>query len=164
MKIGIVGAGVSGLTLAAALRQLAPSVEAELYEQDASATQRMQGYSLGLKGDGGLPVLATLGLRELLDKEAITIANFVFCDQRGQRLMELRSGSDETRQTRRVRREALKTALLDAARGTPMHWGLRCSGYQATDNGVEVTFADGSRQAVDYLIACDGVASAVRQK
>ena len=34
MKVIIVGAGISGLTLAAALAQLAPRVEVDLYERD----------------------------------------------------------------------------------------------------------------------------------
>jgi protoporphyrinogen oxidase len=37
MKVIIVGAGISGLTLAAALAQLAPHHEVEIYERDASA-------------------------------------------------------------------------------------------------------------------------------
>jgi 2-polyprenyl-6-methoxyphenol hydroxylase-like FAD-dependent oxidoreductase len=61
MKVVAIGAGVSGLTLAAALTRLDPRVEVELYERDADALSRFQGYSLGLKGEGGLPVLRQLG-------------------------------------------------------------------------------------------------------
>ena len=62
MKITVIGAGISGLTFAAAMRQLAAETEVAIYERAASATGRDQGYSLGLKGDGGLSVLKALGL------------------------------------------------------------------------------------------------------
>ena len=50
MKVIIVGAGVSGLTLAAALAQHAPQHDVELYERDASAAGRRKSYAIGLKG------------------------------------------------------------------------------------------------------------------
>ena len=40
MKVIIVGAGISGLTLAAALAQLAPRVEVDLYERSAMHVER----------------------------------------------------------------------------------------------------------------------------
>ena len=64
MKVIIVGAGISGLTLAAALAQLAPQHEVELCERDASAADRRKSYAIGLKGDKGLAVLERLGLRD----------------------------------------------------------------------------------------------------
>lgn len=54
MKIGVIGAGISGLTFAAAMRRFAPETQVELYERELDATSRFQGYSLGLKGDAGL--------------------------------------------------------------------------------------------------------------
>ena len=45
MKVIIVGAGISGLTLAAALAQLAPRVEVDLYERDTAADARRKGYA-----------------------------------------------------------------------------------------------------------------------
>ena len=54
MKVIIVGAGISGLTFAAALGQLAPQHEVELYEGDASAADRRRSYAIGLKGETGL--------------------------------------------------------------------------------------------------------------
>ena len=64
MKVIIVGAGISGLTLAAALAQLAPRIEVEIFERDATAAERRKGYAIGLKGDSGLAVLERLGLRD----------------------------------------------------------------------------------------------------
>src|SRR5262245_1688725 len=82
MNITVIGAGIAGLTFAAAMRRFAPAAKVELYERDLSATSRFQGYSLGLKGDGGLEVLKTLGLHDRLATHAVTIGNFMFCGQR----------------------------------------------------------------------------------
>jgi 2-polyprenyl-6-methoxyphenol hydroxylase-like FAD-dependent oxidoreductase len=64
MKIVVIGAGVSGLTFAAAMQHFSPQTQVEVYERDQSLASRPRGYSLGLKGDAGLAVLKTLGLYE----------------------------------------------------------------------------------------------------
>ena len=84
MKVIIVGAGISGLTLAAALAQLAPQHEVELYERDASAADRRKSYAIGLKGETGLAVLERLGLRDdVLAGGAQQVTNFVITDRAG---------------------------------------------------------------------------------
>src|SRR5215471_14612169 len=127
MKITVIGAGISGLTFAAALQHFSPQIQVEVYERDQSLTSRPQGYSLGLRGDLGLSVLKTLGLYDQLTQEIATIPNFVFCNQRGQPLLELKASGDERRLTQRVRRQALKAALWQAVHSTPIHWGLHCT-------------------------------------
>jgi salicylate hydroxylase len=164
MKIAVIGAGISGLTFAAAMQRFSPETQVDVYERDQSLTSRPQGYSLGLKGDLGLAVLKTLGLYEPLAQEIVTITNFVFCNQRGQHLLELPATGDEHRLTQRVQRQALKAALLQAVHPTPMYWGLRCTGYRQCDDGIEVHFEDGTSVQADYLIACDGMSSAIRQQ
>jgi salicylate hydroxylase len=163
MNIGVIGAGISGLTFAAAMHRFAPEVHVELYERAEDPAGTSHGYSLGLKGDAGLAVLKTLGLYDSVVAGAVTVHNFVFCNQRGQHLLELPSASDERRVTRRINRQDLKAALRAATADTPIHFGMRCVGYR--QNGViEAEFYDGDSVEVDYLVACDGAASAVRQQ
>jgi salicylate hydroxylase len=164
MKIAVIGAGISGLTFAAAMRHFAPDSQVEVYERDQSVTSRPQGYSLGLKGDAGLAVLKTLGLYAPLADELVPITSFVFCTQRGQPLLELPATGNEKRLVQRVKRQALKAALLAAAHPTPIQWGRPCTGYRQEADHIEVHFADGTSVQAEYLIACDGVASAIRQQ
>ena len=165
MKLAVIGAGISGLTFAAAMQLLSPETQVDVYERDQSLTSRPQGYSLGLKGDLGLAVLKTLGLYEQLAREEmVTIPNFVFCNQRGQHLLELPATGDEKRLTQRVARVALKAALLQAVGPTPLHFGRHCTGYRQGDEDIEVHFEDGTSAQAEYLIACDGVSSALRQQ
>ena len=164
MKITVIGAGISGLTFAAAMQYFSPQTQVEVYERDQSLTSRPQGYSLGLKGNLGLAVLKTLGLYERLAQEIATIPNFVFCNQHGQRLLELPATGDERRLTQRVGRQALKAALLQAVGPTPVHFGRHCTGYRQSAGDIEAHFADGTSVQAEYLIACDGVSSALRQQ
>ena len=114
MKLIIVGAGISGLTLAAALAQLAPRIEVELYERDAAADARRRGYAIGLKGDAGLIVLERLGLLvDVLSIGAEQVTNFVITDRQGRTLLALPSGNDARHQTYRVQRDHLQSADHD---------------------------------------------------
>jgi 2-polyprenyl-6-methoxyphenol hydroxylase-like FAD-dependent oxidoreductase len=56
MRILIAGAGLSGLTMAAGLRRQESAADIRIFERDGSWTDRPQGYSIGLKGDSGIPV------------------------------------------------------------------------------------------------------------
>ncbi len=164
MKVLIIGAGISGLTLAAAIKQKSPTITIALYERDKNAFARAQGYALGLKGDGGLSVLAELGLRDkVLSKDALKVTNFVFTDRAGKELLAL-PARDEKHLTYRVQRQHLKKVLLEAAADTPIHYGKTCAGYEQSTTGVTVTFADGTTASADYVIASDGVASVIRQQ
>jgi 2-polyprenyl-6-methoxyphenol hydroxylase-like FAD-dependent oxidoreductase len=82
MKVIIIGAGISGLTLAAALAQLASQHEVELYERDRSPGVRRKGYAVSLKGDAGLAVLERLGLRDAVLADGVQqVTNFVINDR-----------------------------------------------------------------------------------
>src|SRR5437773_503042 len=60
--IVIVGGGLGGLTLANLLRQCRDAFDVNLFERDASANARAQGYNISLKDPGGLVPLRRLDL------------------------------------------------------------------------------------------------------
>jgi salicylate hydroxylase len=156
VRIAIVGAGIGGLTLAAALRRRTPTAQIDVYERDDSPTARPQGYAIGLKQDGGLGVLADLGLRDaVLGGDTVLVTNFVFTDQRGRTLLALAAGADESRYTYRIQREHLKSVLRD---GAAVHYGRRCTGYA----GSSLLFDGADPVEADVIVGCDGVASALR--
>jgi len=164
VKIAVIGAGLSGLTLAAAIRQRSPGIEVALYERDDSQDSRPQGYAIGLRNSLALDALASLGVRDdVVGQDAVIVTNFEITDERGKELLALPSEGDGPRTTYRVQRSHLKAVLLEAG-DTPIHYGMRCTGFEQADGGVLATFRDGGRVAADYLVACDGVGSAIRQQ
>jgi hypothetical protein len=99
MKIAVIGAGIGGLTFAAAMRRFCPDADVEVYERDQGPESRSQGNSLGLNGDKALAVLKMLDLYERVAGGLVTVTRFVFCDQRGHPLLELPATGDEKRLT-----------------------------------------------------------------
>jgi 2-polyprenyl-6-methoxyphenol hydroxylase-like FAD-dependent oxidoreductase len=160
MRVLVSGAGISGLTFAAAMRRFCPAAEVVIFERDEAPDSRPQGYGLGMDRDAGQLVLRELGLRDELAGDAVPITRFVFCDRRGRSLLELPSGGGD--RLLRVRRDALKRALRAAAPDTPLRFGWRCTGYRQDAAGVEALFEGHREPPGDYLVACDGVGSPVR--
>jgi salicylate hydroxylase len=165
VKVIIVGAGISGLTLAAALAQLAPRIEVEVFERDATAAERRRGYAIGLTGDAGLEVLGRLGLRdEVLTNGAQQVTNFMITDRQGRTLLALPSGEDGARQTYRVQRDHLQSVLADALPTTSVQYGFQAIAYESIDICHRVIFTGGRHVDGDVVVGCDGVNSALRRQ
>jgi salicylate hydroxylase len=167
MEIVVIGAGLSGLAFAAAMRRKAPGARVTVYERDTGPSSRSQGYAIGIKGETGLPALRELDLeRHLLGGDTVRVTDFVFTDQRGRALLELRPApGDERNLTIRVQRQQLKRARLGAVGdGAELRFGQRCTGFEVDGDGVAAIFDNQARVRADYLVACDGVASAVRAR
>jgi salicylate hydroxylase len=164
VKVIIVGAGISGLTLAAALAQLAPRIEVEIFERDATSVERRKGYAIGLKGDTGLEVLGRLGLRnEVLTDGAERVTNFVITDRQGRTLLALPSGNDQ-HQTWRVQRDHLRAVLAAASPTTSVQYRFQAIGYESIDIRHRVIFAGGRHIDGNVVVGCDGVDSALRRQ
>lgn len=165
MKIAIIGAGISGLTLAAFLRQKAPRLQVAIFEQDPSAHARSVGYSIALKEEAGLGVMTRLGLRDAVtNQHTEPVSRFLVLDQRGQPLLDTYRPTQPDATVYRLQRSYLKSVLLDAIGPTPIYYNWRCVGYQPTEHRVRALFADGTQYEADFLIGSDGVGSLLRQQ
>src|SRR5262249_38991202 len=112
----------------------------------------------------GVPVLRELGLFDQMRADMTPVANFIFCDQKGTRLLELPASADDKNLTVRIKRSELKAALRSGAPEAPIHYGMQATGYRPTSSGVEVRFSNGQTVSADYVVAADGVGSALRQQ
>ena len=165
MRVGVIGAGIGGLTFAAAMGRLAPDVEVAVFEADASPTARPQGYAIGLKAGGGLDVLSELGLLDaVLAGDTIRVGSFTFTDHHGAVLMTLPARADGEHATFRVQRSQLRRILADATGSATIEFGRRLVRIAPDDDGVTLSFDDGSGERVDLLVATDGVDSVVRRQ
>jgi 2-polyprenyl-6-methoxyphenol hydroxylase-like FAD-dependent oxidoreductase len=148
------------------MRQKAPRVRVTVYEKDSSPFSRPQGYALGIKADTGLPALRDLGLeRSVLGSETVKVTDFSFTDERGRILMALRPSKDEDKYTTyRVQRRLLKGTLLDALGDTEVRYGDACTGFERHGDHPVALLESGGRIECDYLVAADGVRSAIRSQ
>ncbi|HEX2680114.1 MAG TPA: NAD(P)-binding protein, partial [Candidatus Dormibacteraeota bacterium] len=141
MKIAVVGAGLSGLTFAAAAQRFAPGAEVSLYERDESATSRTQGYAIGLRLGFGLEALGTLGLRErVIGDVSFKVTDFAILDQKGKLLLSLRSGANGPNVTYRVQGLHLKDVMRDAVGNIPINYARHCVGVEQSSASATAVF------------------------
>lgn len=164
MQVTIIGAGPAGLAAALHLKRK-NGVSPTIYEVRAEPT------SLGgaiIVPCNGLRLLDRLGLYEEIVRRAPQTPTAALYSSRGQKLGEIELGAWSTKQTgyvtMRVKRTDLLDVMLAAVRkeGIPVHFDKRLTGIEESDDGVVTTFSDGTTDAADLLLGCDGIHSSVR--
>src|SRR5947209_451029 len=111
MDVIIVGAGIGGLTLGNLLHQSSQNIRFQIFERDAEAHSRAQGYSITLREPGGLVALRRLGFYDEVASFGTVVANFPFFTSSGKPLLNLRDSLASPR-TRYVSRDKLRDLLL----------------------------------------------------
>jgi 2-polyprenyl-6-methoxyphenol hydroxylase-like FAD-dependent oxidoreductase len=154
LRVGIVGAGIGGLTLAHALRRRGIGVT--VFERD-SGPEATAGYRLHL------PATAFTALTEVLPAASVHalrdcgagndgFRQFAVLDHRGR--VRLRIPIEHAGETLLIGRRPLR-AVLARGLGDVIRWNTTVTGWTASPDGVEL--ADGSR--FDLLVAADGTGS-----
>ncbi|MBV6696656.1 FAD-dependent monooxygenase [Kitasatospora aureofaciens] len=161
MKVMVAGAGIGGLCLAQGL--LRAGVDVRVYEREAGAQSRYQGFRIGLNAQG------LAALRECLPPRLHGLLDAVTGPMSGERrvvdqhLDELRllgAVDGGTATDRHVLRQ-----LLLAGLGDRVEFGRAVVGYTEQEDGTVVAhFSDGSSAVGDLLVGADGVGSAVRRQ
>ncbi|KAK3346027.1 hypothetical protein B0T25DRAFT_571189 [Lasiosphaeria hispida] len=155
----IIGAGIGGLTLAQCLRK--QGVTFEVFERDASASAKGQGYCVGLHDLEGLfedalpddlpPLADSFHLRPLpLPSQA------VFHLPTGRMLYV-----EDTPETPCLRVNRLRFRQL-LSTGVDINWGKKAAGIEEDEEKVTVVFEDGTSATGDLVVGADGAFSGVR--
>ncbi|KAG0748708.1 hypothetical protein G6F57_004116 [Rhizopus arrhizus] len=164
-KVLIVGGGISGLTLANALKH--QGIPCVVYERDESPQSRTQGWSLSLH-------MAMEHLKRCFPLERFENfgreASVNYEDNEGNVVYKLYDGKDgrvfttvqrEPYAAYRVSRSRFRHWLLQDIEEI-VHWNKRVSRYEEDDQGqVTVYFTDGTQDTGDLLVASDGSQSSV---
>lgn len=164
MHIAIIGAGITGLTLAAALER--GGISFEVFEQ----APRFDPIGAGLQlAPNAVRLLIRLGLAERLSDVAVRSA-----------AIEMRrwdNGDVAARMPLGVECEAmfgapyylltradLHASLLGIVPREKVRTGMTCTAIREHADGVELQFADGSSTKASAVVGADGIRSAVRQQ
>ena len=168
-NVVIVGGGIGGLCLAQGLKQAGISVA--LYERDASADFRGQGYRIHINPYGSHALLSCLpehlfDLYVATSNKAGNTVMAVFDDQLHQRFEKpLPAGPPDSARVisagvnRRTLREILLAGLEDV-----VQFGKTFERFDQVEGGqVRAFFSDGTAATGDLLVAADGANSAIRE-
>ncbi len=161
-SIGIVGAGIGGLTLAACLSRRGYRVE--VFEQAAAFERVGAGIMLA---PNAVKALAGIDLGHALDGSAVvapTLRNRAW--DTGELLFELPlgEGAEATYGAPFLlaHRGDLHTALRRAVPSECVTLHARLVDVEPNGDGVQLIFADGTRKVVDMVVGADGIHSVVR--
>ncbi|KAK4507778.1 hypothetical protein PRZ48_001513 [Zasmidium cellare] len=162
--VAIIGAGLSGLSLALALQQ--QNIRVTLYEGRDAPLDTGGGLMLH---PNGLKALQAIGVYETLLEKAWPFDNiYVQNGITGEILQSIENGSVEKYGMHAVRiyRYTLLDQLLNKVRqsGIPIHFNRRYS-HVVSETEQEVTwqFTDGGSASASILVGADGLHSTVRK-
>lgn len=158
----MVGAGIGGLALAAALRRA--GVRCEVYEQASRLSEVGAGLQLA---PNAVRLLHRLGLADRLRAFAVRPEAMEIRRWDDGRLLsgtELGAACEAMYGAPyyTVHRAHLHEALLEAAGRDTVRLGRRVTGLRRGDGEVLLGFDGGERRAADVVVGADGIHSAVR--
>jgi 2-polyprenyl-6-methoxyphenol hydroxylase-like FAD-dependent oxidoreductase len=158
-RILIAGAGIAGLTVAAALHRR--GLDAELVER--SAHWDAVGAGIAVQPNG-LRVLRELGMGPAVERAGAVVRDWQFRDQRGDVLCrtDLETIWGEVGPMIGIERAALQEVLCAGAGAVPCRLGTWVTSLRQTDRCVSVEFSDGGAGQYDLVIGADGIFSTVR--
>lgn len=161
MRILIVGGGVAGLTLAAKLRQQGrlPVVV------EKAATYGDIGYGIALYPLGSC-VLHGLGAYDELAQRSLEVKRYEIADRTGAILqgMDTSAFTAETGPMLMMTRTTLIDVLRNACGDLPIRMGMTARRVVRRGERVDVEFSDGTQEAFDLVVGCDGIRSDLRQQ
>src|SRR6266487_5912481 len=154
-RLLIVGAGIAGLTLTAALHQ--HGLNPELVEQ--SAEWQAVGAGIAVQPNG-VRMLQALGLGEAVERAGKVIGFWDFWDQQGERLCQtnLEVLWREVGPFIGIARSTLQQVLKEGAAISP-RLGISVNSLKEDEQRVRVGFSDGSSADYDLVVGADGIAS-----
>lgn len=161
-RVAVVGAGIGGLAVAAALRR--QGIDCEIFEQAAQLGEVGAGIQVA---PNAAMLLHRLGMAERLEQVAVRPGATEMRRWDDNRLItSITLGNACSRRYGApyytVHRADLHQALLELVPTASVNLGRRCTGVTDLDDDVELHFETGGTWRGDVVIGADGIRSAVR--
>lgn len=160
MNVLIAGAGIGGLTLAAALQK--EGIDARVVER----AKKLEPVGAGLVVQiNAMRALAHYGFVDAVLTAGVSLDETVLFDWRGRVLTKGSLAPFVEKYGQRMlcaHRARLHEALRGLLTPDTLELGRGLARYAESSDGVTVTFDDGATRKVDLLVGCDGLRSVVR--
>ena len=163
MRVLVVGAGLSGMVLAAALKRA--GIEVDVIELHAS--WQVLGVGISVQGPA-LRALKSIGLLERCISTGFGYSQVVNCDQNGvvQGVVELpRLNGPQCPSCIGMMRPVLHDVVAEALAqaGIAVRFGRTVKALTQVADAVDIGFSDGSTGRYDLVVGADGANSRVRE-
>lgn len=161
MKALVIGAGMGGMSAAAALKQ--QGIECEVFE--AVENMRPVGAAISVWSNG-VKCMNHLGMAKIMDDLGGPMHNMAYKDAQTDEYMTRFSLSPLVEAVGErpcpVSRADLQASMIDHWGRDKVQFGKRLTKVEETDAGVVASFDDGTTATGDFMIAADGIHSIVR--
>jgi len=162
LRIGVVGAGIGGLAVAALLRRSGHDVR--IFEQAAGFSRVGAGIQMGANA---MKALRGIGLEQEIRRVGFRPESLLNCDYDSGRVSNELPGGDALEARYGAPHMCLHRADLHAllhgiVPRDCLHLDHKLVAIDPSDTGVTLRFRDGAQTHVDALIGADGVHSVVR--
>ena len=166
MKIGIIGAGVGGLTLALSLLKQGHK-DIHVYEAAESISELGVGINIL---PHAMSVMDDLGLLRNLCDVSYSTPSLNYYTQRGQLILSDKRGLDAGYRWPQISIhrakliQVLHEALIERLGAERIHVNMRCHGFVSEPGGKAIALFDAEQAEFDLLVGCDGIHSAIRKQ
>jgi len=159
VRILIVGGGIGGLTLAAALK--VKNIQADVVERAATWMPVGAGIVLGLNA---MKVLGRIGLASSVARRGIEVGVARITDARGENLsaLDFQSMPNDIGRAIAIHRASLHDGLLTGVDPASIRLNTTVKAIEQSDTRVSVQLSDGTMHEYDVVIGADGIRSVVR--
>lgn len=159
IRVAVIGAGIGGLSAAAALRRR--GIDVEIFEQAAELGEVGAGVAIAANG---WRLLEKLGVMDRLAATSSGLNNGYFqLREDGSYIDTLRPpGANGRMRVYGVHRADLIEVLRFVVPESTIHTGHRLTGLAQDAGGVDLAFANGASFRADAVIGADGIHSVVR--